>query len=253
MDDEFSTLPVKYSHHRVLLFDNNQYFVYAVNQWAMSSHNFISVTASAEGFFQRLEINSFIDTVLISYNPVWSRTLHILHHMREHYPQIKVIVLVDFPHIPSVTLVRSFGVKKIIAKQDSLQCVNEAITLSAECFYLSPSVARLTSERELTAQVNCYPRPVMLTQMERVIMAELCRDKSIPSIARERGCSVKTISQHKQNALWKMGYRKLKEIFFLPRGCASQAAKLLSLTTLCLCSFLLTASGELALLAEGML
>ncbi|CCG85790.1 hypothetical protein EPIR_0425 [Erwinia piriflorinigrans CFBP 5888] len=198
---------------RALVLDNNSYFLDAVEKWAGLNNIIVSATSHSDDFFYRLAMNDDIDIVFVSYNPVWTRTLHLLDKLQRFYPDIRTVVVVDFPHTPSVILMRSFGVNIIITKQDILSCLPKTITLAPSSLYLSPSIAGQVDGEHLEFKNRLTHEGVTLTQMERTVLAELSGEKTIKLIARERGCSAKTVSQHKQNALCKMGFRKLKEVF----------------------------------------
>lgn len=204
---------IAHSTRRILILDNDSYFLDAIKKVTRMNGMMVIATSNFDDFFYQLAMNDDIDIVFVSYNPIWTKTLHLLDKLQRFYPDIRRVVVVDSPHTPSVILMRSFGINIIITKHDILDCLKKIITLSPSSFYLSPSItARIDGERFEIKYRLSQPR-LILTCTERMILAELSGEKTIKKIAKERGCSAKTVSQHKQNALYKMGFRKLKEVF----------------------------------------
>lgn len=215
-----------YTTARALVLDNNTYFLYAVEKWAETNNIVINATNHSDDFFYLLAMNDDIDIVFVSYNPVWTRTLHLLDKLQRFYPDITTVVVVDFPHIPSVILMRSFGVNIIITKQDILSSLQKTVALKPSSLYLSPSFAGQVDGENNESKYRLNHDGITLTQMERTVLAELSGEKTISHIARERGCSAKTVSQHKQNALYKMGFRKLKDVLSINRNRKQSSAGL---------------------------
>ncbi|MBF4185545.1 hypothetical protein ISX56_00185 [Serratia ureilytica] len=53
---------------------------------------------------------------------------------------------------------------------------------------------------------------IKLTSFERRVLCGLLRGFSMSKLAKERGCTIKTISQHKQNALLKINCKRISEL-----------------------------------------
>lgn len=197
---------------RAVILDNNSYFLYAVDKWAEKNSISIFSTNNSDDFFYHLAVNDDIDIIFVSYNPVWTKTLHLLDKLQRFYPDISTVVVVDYPHVPSMILMRSFGVNVIITKKEILSCLQKTVTIDPSSLYLSIYAAGKTECENIKSKYIYNHEGNTLTEMERMVLAELSGDKTISLIAKERGCSAKTVSQHKQNALNKMGFKRLKDV-----------------------------------------
>lgn len=206
---------VKHSTLRALILDNDSYFLDAIKKVTRMNGMVVTATSNFDDFFYRLAMDDDIDIVFVSYDPVWTKTLHLLDKLQRFYPDIRKVVVVDSPHTPSVILMRSFGVNVIITKRDILECLQKIITLSPSSLYLSPSITGCVDGERIEVKYRLTQPRIILTRTERMVLAELSGEKTIQRIASERGCSAKTVSQHKQNALYKMGFKKLKEVFYI--------------------------------------
>lgn len=197
---------------RALILDNNSYFLYAVNKWSEKNSTSILSTNNPDDFFYHLAVNDDIDIIFVSYNPVWTKTLHLLDKLQRFYPDIRTVVVVDYPHIPSIILMRSFGVNVIITKKEILSCLQKTVTIDPFSLYSNIYAAGKMECENIQSKYTYNHKCNTLTEMERMVLAELSGDKTISLIARERGCSAKTVNQHKQNALNKMGFKRLKDV-----------------------------------------
>ncbi|WP_409309776.1 helix-turn-helix transcriptional regulator [Pectobacterium sp. B1J-3] len=205
----------------ILVFDNNVYVQEAITEFLSEKNDsayIISVVDDINDLFYQIAINENVDAVFVAYNPVWMQTLHAIYKLKHFYPDVKIIVLLDSPHFPSVVLMRSFEVSIILSKKDNLDCLNSALALEPSSCYLSPSLAVQINDKRIDDMTALEQMDIFLTPMECFILAELFGEKSTLSIAKERGCSVKTIHQHKKNALVKMGFNRLVELIGLCKG-----------------------------------
>lgn len=205
----------------ILVFDNNIYVQEAITDFLSEKNDSAYIIRGVSDFndlFYQIAINENVDTVFVAYNPVWMQTLHAIYKLKHFYPDVKVIVLLDSPHFPSVVLMRSFEVGIILSKKDNLDCLNSVLALEPSSCYLSPSLAIQINDKRIDNMIALEQTSIFLTPMECFILAELFGEKSTLSIAKERGCSVKTIHQHKKNALVKMGFNSLVELIGLRKG-----------------------------------
>lgn len=148
---------------RALVLDNNSYCLDAVEKWAGVNNIIVSTPRHSDNFFYQLAMNDDIDIVFVSYNPIWTRTLHLLDKLQRFSPDIRTVVVVDFPHTPSVILMRSFGVNIIITKQDILSCLQKIITLATASHWLSPSIAGQSDGEHIELKYQLTQKQLTLT------------------------------------------------------------------------------------------
>ncbi len=199
---------------QIIVFDNNLFLTEAFKHLNLltGDHCFkFCITRDSEDYFRLLDSKKNICAVIIAYNEIWTNTLSVISKTIEFFPEIKVIILFDYPHEPSTKLLKSFGVKSFLTKRDEIFCYQQALVMPQKVNYLSPLVSyeysSITTSKKLSFKINSA-----LTAMERRTIIELLRGKKAVFIANQRGCSVKTISQHKQNALSKIGLKNICEL-----------------------------------------
>ncbi|KFX00496.1 hypothetical protein KP22_19930 [Pectobacterium betavasculorum] len=205
----------------ILIYDNNIYFHKSASSFLHNrcgSEFIVNAVSDEKDLFYQIAINENIDTIFIAYHPVWMNTLHSIYKLKKFYPEIRTVVLLDDPHFPSVVLMRCFEIGIILSKKDDLECLNSVLDLMPCDYYLSPSFLMNANDKNMDRIIRIEKMKRFLTPMERFILAEIFGEKSTSIIAQERGCSVKTIYQHKKNALVKMGFKSLVEIIYLRKG-----------------------------------
>lgn len=140
--------------------------------------------------------------------------------LRSRLP-VRVIVMVDNAHLPTLKLLRAMNVKTIFSKHDSLENICKILHgpvfnnyISTELYAVIETIQPASAwAKERTA----FDGVQYLTPAETEIILDLLQGISPWQVARKRFISVKTVSSHKLAALKKMEIRGLNEFFITPR------------------------------------
>lgn len=207
-------MEVQFLTRSILILDNNRFARQAIKELFLTRAVTVMDVKEVEvchDFFYILSITDDINTIFIAYDPKWSQTLYVIDKLMRFYPFMDIIIVVEDVHIPSLTLIRSFGVKKIISKKDSAEAYLNAIEKPPEYIYVSSKIkgafSNILSMRRFSEYNSSF-----LTPAERYTISALIKGKDTLALANEKGCTIKTISQHKQNALSKLGCRKIYDL-----------------------------------------
>ena len=151
--------------------------------------------------------------VILDINMPGRNGLEILKEIKEHHPDIPVIIFSMYPEDQFAVRAIKSGASAYITKDISSKKLAEAIKkiLMGER-YLTPSITELITN-ELMGD---HRKPVheVLSDREYQVFLLIAKGKNVSGIALDLSLSVKTISVYRANILKKMNLRNNSEITY---------------------------------------
>jgi DNA-binding NarL/FixJ family response regulator len=149
------------------------------------------------------------DTVIVDFTTSMTHGPELITVMREHQPDVRVLVLTfrSEPHFVTATL--SAGADGYILKNDSVTELAAAIrSLAAGKRYVSTSIRSRVSDGQ--TRLSSAPRRAQrapLTQREREVVKLIAQGYRTREIAQSLSLSHKTVEKHRTNLMRKLGLR----------------------------------------------
>jgi DNA-binding NarL/FixJ family response regulator len=162
-----------------------------------------------------LDSNSFalnaIDDALVNVQPKNYSMLRLIQKLLTLKKPPRVIIMMEYAHVPTFKLICSMGVNYILSRTDSVKHIRDALQKSESRHSASPGLERMMAKVQLPAHFASSVQK--LSPAEINILIDLL--KGIPSwlVAKKRAVSIKTVSTHKLNALKKIGISNLNLFF----------------------------------------
>lgn len=129
--------------------------------------------------------------------------LKMLRRLRQHYPEIKILVLTTLDHPGLIAAIARIPVDGIVQKSGGLKELPEAITRVMRGHrYFGDRVRERFDDAGMDVDTACGPP---LTPKELEVLRMLFGGNSVTEIAKLTHRSAKTISNQKQSAMRKLG------------------------------------------------
>jgi DNA-binding NarL/FixJ family response regulator len=141
--------------------------------------------------------------------------LGTLEEIKTRRPDARVIVFGAHPQHEVVRGLLEAGVLAIVSKTDSIDTVRQTIeAASNDKIFLSPVASEPVIEQYLSASRPPRDRPSSqtLTSRERDVVRLLAEGKTNRAAAAELEISVKTVENHRANAMRKLGARSVGDL-----------------------------------------
>lgn len=122
-----------------------------------------------------------------------------------------VVVIVSRPTLPIICLLMSMGAKKIISDKDLIIEYIYMIKTSSRHKYISPVITEIMKKHGEKDAINTNH----LTPMECSILGCILKGVSCSDLAKRKKVNIKTVINHKNNALKKIRARKLSDFFII--------------------------------------
>jgi DNA-binding NarL/FixJ family response regulator len=135
-----------------------------------------------------------------------------LHRVR---PKVGILVFDSHQRHETVDGILSAGAKGLVSKSDSAEMVLDAIQAVARNDpFLSPSASEIVLERYLgrPASRAATRRPQQLTRRECDVVRLLSEGKTNRELAQTLHISVKTVENHRANAMRKLGVHTIGDL-----------------------------------------
>lgn len=169
-------------------------------------------------YYTELQIND----VVVNLQPGRVDTLRVIATLISSHSIVRVIVMVDDTHMPTLRLLRAIGVSFIISKREPLNNIVSVLNNPMLTYYMSPGLQYVIEKSLPSSQwaksLGTFNEAEPFTPTETDIILDLCHGISPWNVAKKRFISIKTVSRHKINALQKIGIKNLNEIFMKPRA-----------------------------------
>jgi DNA-binding NarL/FixJ family response regulator len=162
--------------------------------------------SSACGFLSAISAGRG-QVAIVSYDALQPSDFSVLEILTGCFPKLKVAVLISYPSLAVMSLLRSIGVNIMLSDKDEISAILKSIFSSGD-EYFSPSLRHLMRSKG----VSSPPEPNRLTSMERFIIRELLVGLTPTNIALKKGISVKTVSVHKRRVMNKISIKKMSDL-----------------------------------------
>jgi DNA-binding NarL/FixJ family response regulator len=142
-------------------------------------------------------------------------SLRALEEIKSRRPDARVIVFGAHEQHEVVRGLLEAGVLAIVSKTDSIDTVRQAIEAASNGkIFLSPVASEPVIEQYLSASRPARDRPSSqtLTSRERDVVRLLAEGKTNRAAAAELEISVKTVENHRANAMRKLGARSVGDL-----------------------------------------
>ncbi|MGH9320048.1 MAG: LuxR C-terminal-related transcriptional regulator [Vicinamibacteria bacterium] len=144
-----------------------------------------------------------------------SLPIDIIAYLHRVRPEAGILVFGSHHRHDAVDGILTAGARGLVSKSDSAEMVLDAIeTVARNDPFLSPSASEIVLERYLgrPAQRTEARRPQQLTRRECDVVRLLAEGKSNRELARTLAISVKTVENHRANAMRKLGVHTIGDL-----------------------------------------
>jgi two-component system, NarL family, nitrate/nitrite response regulator NarL len=146
-----------------------------------------------------------IDLMLVDVGMRHMSGIELVSQLREHYPQIKAIMLSMYDNREYVLSAVRMGARGYVLKESPTQEIEAAIdAVWSGGTYFSAQVANTV--------VMASPNAPQLTSREQEVLLLLAHGKSNKLVARELNISVRTVETHRLNLRRKLGVESASEL-----------------------------------------
>lgn len=150
------------------------------------------------------------DIVLMDLSMPEMNGLEATKWLREHMPDIRIIVLSVHGDEKSVARMVQQGVNGYLAKDAELQEVHKAIdSVYEKGFYFNDAMLKALQSGTLQKKLKMSEFNIVesLTRREREVLDMICKEYTTQEIAEQLFLSVRTVEGHRNNLLLKTGAR----------------------------------------------
>ena len=134
--------------------------------------------------------------------------------VKEHFPQIKIIILSQYNLEENIVNLYKHGVKSFIGKDDNPTELIKAIrTVFNGGFYMTDRVGEII-QRHLSAAPPVAGMTI-LTKEEKILLTQLCKGHSSTEIGNMIFKSPRTVEKHREDLYKKFGVSSKEELILL--------------------------------------
>lgn len=196
--------------HRVVLADDHEMFRQGLKSLVEKDKE-LKVVGEAKDGVDLLALLSDVrcDLAVVDLSMPNLDGMNAIKEIREHYPNVKILVLTmqkDHEHFRHAM---SFGASGYLLKDDAFDQFSRAVkqVLKGKQF-VSPSVSTLLTERFLrSVDEQETPCTEILTTRERQVLTLIASGLANKQIAAKLRLSVRTVETHRNNLINKLGIR----------------------------------------------
>lgn len=198
------------AYTKITLIDKDIYFSLALKTVIENTliKNIFSTTNSVNDLLIKKTSGEHILYFYRLYSPECFYDLNIL---TKYVIMDDIVVIVSHPTLAAICFLSGMGVKKVISDKDLIIEYLYIIKTASSHKYISPAITEIIKKHGGKDAINTGH----LTPMECSILGCILKGVTSSDIAKRKKVNIKTVINHKNNALKKIRVRKLSDFFII--------------------------------------